>query len=118
MVVVAGIDSVPLPPIVPPLQVMAAPVRLIAAEPFSVPPYMARVGIVCVAALFTVKVPPETPRGVDMVPETVLVPDCHWTVPAPEMVDAASNVRVSLVLKFIAVLAATLNVAPVLVTAR
>src|SRR6476619_201423 len=50
------------------------------------------------------------------VPLTVFVPPDHWTLPAPEIVDAASNERVSLVLKLRVVPPETLNVAPVLVT--
>src|SRR6266481_1061747 len=95
IVVVAGMVKVPLPASVPPVQVMVVPVRLMEAEPLSVPPPNARVGIDCAAALLSVSVPPEILMGVEMVPENVLVPPCHCVVPAPLMVVAASKVRVS-----------------------
>jgi hypothetical protein len=89
LIVVA--PSVPLPPRVPAVQVMEAPVRLIVAVPPSVPPASASVGIDCAAALFTAKVPAVSVSGVVMVPANVLVPFCTASVPVPEIVEAASN---------------------------
>src|SRR5438876_3153 len=117
MVVAAGMVSAPLPAIVPLLQVMAEPVKLMAAEPLSVPPLMVRVGIDCPAALLTVRVPPLTTMPAEIVPVTVLEPPDHCTVPAPLIVEAASKVRVSPVLKDKVAPLEALKVAPVLVTA-
>src|SRR5437763_14317289 len=90
-VVPFGIDSAPLPPTVPPVQVIAAAVRLMAALPFSVPPCIVSAGIVCVAALLSVSVPPFINRFVESVPLKVFVPLLTWNVPAPVTDEAASN---------------------------
>src|SRR5205085_94524 len=112
-----GMVSVPLPPMVPLPQFIAAPVRLIAAVPLIVPLIIVSVGSDCVAALLSVSVPPLIVVGAESVPANVLVPPCHTTLPGPLIVVAASNVRVSPVLKFNAAPELALNVAPVLVTA-
>src|SRR2546423_6167581 len=116
MTVDAGIFSAPLPPMMPPVQVIALAVRLIGEVPLSGRPCMERVGIDCAAALFIVSVPPMTASGLAIVPAKVLVPLCHCTDPAPVKLEAASNVRVSLVLKLRMAPEAILNVAPLLVT--
>src|SRR5437660_6965033 len=115
MVVAAGVDSELLPPITPPLQVIALPVRLIVAVPLSVPPCIDSVGMESALPLLRVSVPPTTVRSPMLVmlfsvvaaplafvtpvmlygALTVFVPPCHCTVPAPLIDDAASNVRVS-----------------------
>ena len=85
--------------------------------PLSVPPLNVSVGIDCADALLMERVPPESESGVLIVPLTVFVPDCHCVVPAPLIVDAASKVCASEVLKMMFVPEAALNVAPVLATA-
>src|SRR5437660_10235897 len=60
MVVAAGVDSELLPPITPPLQVIALPVRLIVAVPLSVPPCIESVGMESALPLLRVSVPPAT----------------------------------------------------------
>src|SRR5437764_6935340 len=112
MVVPAGMLRVPVPEIVPPLQLMDAAVRLIGAVPFSVPPLMVSVGNVSVGPLLRVSVPPLTLSGpmpvmlfsvvvppleyvvplMFQVAFTVFVPEPHCTLPAPEIVVAASKV--------------------------
>src|ERR1043165_2100898 len=95
-VVPLGMVNWPLPLRVPPLQLLAAPVRVRGAVPLRVPPCRVSVGLDCVEALLIVKVPPATVRFAEMVPATVLVPLLICMVPAPLNVDAASKVRVSL----------------------
>src|SRR4051794_18196728 len=117
MVVPAGMGSAPLPPIVPPVHVIAEPGRVIGAGPASGPPFIVSTGIDCAEALLMARVPPDTRIDVEIGPATVFVPDWDWIVPAPLMVEAASNERTSFVLKMRFVPLATLNVAPVLVIA-
>jgi hypothetical protein len=59
--------------------------------PLSVPPDIVRIGIDCAAALLSVSVPPAMVSFEVSVPAKVLVPACTCSVPAPEMVEAASN---------------------------
>src|SRR5437016_3709025 len=119
MVVPEGMESAPLPAITPPLQLIDAPVRLIAAVPLSVPPCMASVGMLSAEALLRVSVPPETVTALMppmllrtvvppaelvapvalYVPLTVFVPAFHCTVPALVIDDDASKLCVSFVLK-------------------
>src|SRR5947207_675841 len=99
MTVPAGMVSVPLPLNVPPDHVDAGPVRLSEPLPLSVPPVMVSTGTDCAAALLSVKVPPLIVVFTEYEPLKVLVPPCHATVPGPLIVVAASNVRVSLLLK-------------------
>src|SRR5947209_19933085 len=73
MVVPAGIDSVPLPPIVPPLHVMAAPVRLRWPLPLRMPPVIVSVGRLCAEALLIVSVAPLPVVRVDIVAANVVV---------------------------------------------
>src|SRR5947209_18215780 len=91
MTVPLGMDSVPVPPMVPPLQVMAALVRLMFAVPLSVPPCMVRVGVVSVLALLGGRVAPMMKIDVETAPAAVDVPDWTFSVPAPVMEEAASN---------------------------
>src|ERR1044072_4482931 len=58
IVAAAGMESEPVPPMVPEVQVIALPVRLIGAVPLSVPPLMVSVGMLSVLALLSVSVPP------------------------------------------------------------
>src|ERR1051326_109768 len=110
MVVPFGMESVPLPPTTPEVQVIDAPVRLIGAVPSCVPPCIASVGTERAEALLRVSVPPVRTRSPTLTmepivvvpplarvdPVTVLLPEFHCTVPAPLMLDVASKVRVSL----------------------
>src|SRR5437763_4932709 len=91
MTVPLGMESVPLPPMVPPLQVMAALVRLTFAVPLSVPPCMVRVGMLNVLALLSVSVPLLMTIDVETLPATVVVPALVLRVPAPVIDDAASS---------------------------
>src|SRR5436190_5812771 len=117
MVVPEGMVSVPLPPMVPPDQFIAAPVRLTFPVPLNVPPLMVRVGIDCALGLLMLSVPLDMRTAVDSVPLMLFVPLLHCSVPAPEMLDAASKVRVSLLANVNVAPEETLNVAPVLVVA-
>src|SRR5215813_8217938 len=114
MVVPLGMESAPLPPMVPPLQFMDVPVMLIGAVPFKMPPCMVSVGVLRAEALLRVSVPATRARlptpvmllRVVVAPlllvvpvmlydaPTVLVPDWKTTVPAPAMDDAASKLLV------------------------
>src|SRR3954451_1275027 len=102
-VVPFGIETAPLPPSVPPVQLIEAEVTLIAAVPLSTPPCIASVGTVSGVALLRVSVPPLTRMlpvlvmllSVAVAPvhlvrplmpydaPTVLVPPFQTTVPAP-----------------------------------
>src|SRR5690349_21267883 len=117
MVVPAGMESVPLPLSVPPLHVIEAAVRLMFADPPNVPPAIVRIGIDCADALLIAVVPPLTSTFVVIVPVNVFVPLCHTTVPEPPIVVAASNVRVSEVLKLSVVPALVVNVVEVALSA-
>src|ERR1043165_8467669 len=114
-VVPFGMVNCPLPPSVPPLQLLVAPVRAMGAVPLRTPPCRVNVGIDCVEALLIVNVPPTTVRFAEMVPVRVLVPLLNCMVPAPLKVDAASKVRVSLEEKSMTAPPAALKVAPLLV---
>src|ERR1043165_190104 len=118
MVAAGEIVSVPLPPTVPPDQVVVvAPVRLTLALPLRTPPCMARVGIDCAPVLLKVNVPPEMVRFAESVPANVLLPLKTASVPEPVMLEAASKVRVSLEERPSVVPFATVKVAPLLVSA-
>ena len=115
MVVPFGMESWPLPPMVPPLQFMAVPVMLIAAVPLRVPPCMVSVPVLSAETLLSVSVPPLTKRSPTLVmllmvvvaplflvsvvmlyvPLTVFVPAWKITVPAPLIEDAASKLLVA-----------------------
>src|ERR1041384_65813 len=114
MVVPLGMESWPVPPMVPPLQFIDVPVMLIGAVPLSVPPCMVSVGVLMAEALLRVSVPLLTNRlpTLVMLPmvvvppvflvvplmaydaPTVFVPFWKTTVPAPLMIDAASKLLV------------------------
>src|SRR5438270_4793929 len=114
IVVVLGMVSVPLPAIVPPLQVLLLPVRAIGAAPLMMPPCIVSVGTETAPPLFSVSVPPVMVMSLVLVmelsvvvppllfvapvmlyaPLTVFVPALKPTVPAPLMLLAASKVLV------------------------
>src|SRR5437588_1968120 len=98
VVVPEGMVSVPLPPRVPPVHVDAAPVRLTLPVPLNVPPCILREGMDCALALLMLSAPPDVRTGVAMLPVKVVAALDDCSVPAPVMVEAASKVRVSLVL--------------------
>src|SRR5437868_9955590 len=93
MTVPLGMESVPLPPMVPPLQVMAALVRLMFAVPLSVPPCMVRVGMKSVPSRLGVCVPQLMRIDGVTLPATVFVPLETSSVPEPLMLEAASKLR-------------------------
>jgi len=135
-VVPPGMVKEPLPPTMPPVQVMAEPVRAIGAVPFSVPFCISSVAMLTVLAPFSVRVPPLTVTSPTLamalivvvapeffvVPVTpyvalmVLVPCENSMVPVPLKFEPESKLRVSAVLKFITAPEETSKVAPVLVT--
>ena len=90
-VVPDGIENVPLPPMVPPLHVIAGEVTARFAVPLSVPPVIVRTGIDCVEALLIESVPPLTVSDDVIVPAMLFVPAPLFSVPAPLMVVDASN---------------------------
>src|SRR5437667_11323345 len=92
MVVAPGMESVPLPPMVPPLQVIAVEVRLMFAVPLRVPPFIVSVGTLRVPALLSVRVPPDMVIEVERLLLTVLVPALHCSVPAPLVTEEAWDV--------------------------
>src|SRR5204863_8189904 len=87
-------ENVPLPPSVPPLQLIDEPVTVIGALPLSVPPVNVSVGIDCPDALLMERVPPETAIGVLIVPLMVFAADCRCVV-AAAMEEGAASVGVS-----------------------
>src|SRR5256886_17486974 len=111
MVAMFGMVSCPLPPIVPPLQVMAVPVMVIGAVPFNVPPPMGRAGTLgrpqplgVGVSLLTWRLPTDVMLPSVVVPPmlfvvpvmlyaalTLFVPAPNTTMPAPLMDDAASK---------------------------
>src|SRR5476651_1440538 len=91
----AAIVNEPLPLIVPAFHADAPP-TVTAALPFNVPPLViVSAGSVCAALLLIVNVPDVIRTGAVTVPRMTLVPPCVCRVPAPLIVDAASNVRES-----------------------
>src|ERR1051326_4662570 len=93
-VVPEGMENVPLPLIVPPLHVIAAPVTARFAVPPSAPPVIVRDGIDCVLALLIDIVPPLTASGAVIVPAILFVPAPLCSVPEPLMVVEAPNAAV------------------------
>src|ERR1043166_670957 len=90
-VVPEGMENVPLPLMMPPLQIMALEVTARFAVPLSVPAVMVSAGIDCVLALLIESVPPLMMSDAVMVPAMLFAPAALCSVPAPLMVDEASN---------------------------